>query len=76
MDKVEDLKAEQILKEVSPWVNDEVTIMDALVHYAQKHDIEIELIGDIVKRSPILKSKIREDAERLRMMERTVRLPV
>lgn len=76
MDKVEDLKAEQILKEVSPWVNDEVTIMDALVHYAQKHDIEIELIGDIVKRSPILKSKIREDAERLRMMERTVRLPI
>jgi len=76
MDKVEDLKAEEILKEVSPWVNDEVTLMDALVHYADKHEIEIELIGDIVKRSPILKSKIREDAERLRMMEKTARLPV
>ena len=76
MDKVEDLKAEEILKEVSPWVNDEVTLMDALVHYAHKHEIEIELIGDIVKRSPILKSKIREDAERLRMMEKTARLPV
>lgn len=76
MDKIEDLKAEQILKEVSPWVNNEVTLMDALVHYAQKYDIEIELIGDIVKRSPILKAKVREDAERLRMMEKTARLPI
>lgn len=76
MDKVEDLKAEQILREVSPWINAEVTFMDALVHYAQKYDIEIELIGDVVKRSPMLKAKIREDAERLRMVEKTVRLPV
>jgi hypothetical protein len=76
MDKIEDLKAEQILKEVGPWVNEEVTFMDALVHYAQKYDIEVELIGDIVKRSPILKAKIREDAERLRLMEKTARLPV
>jgi len=76
MDKIEDLKAEQILKEVSPWVNEDVTLMDALVHYAQKNEIEIELIGDIVKRSPILKAKVREDAERLRLMEKTARLPV
>lgn len=73
---MEDLKAEHILKEVSPWVNDDVTFMDALVHYAEKHDLEIELIGEIVRRSPILKAKVREDAERLSMVAKTARLPI
>lgn len=73
---MEDLKAEQILKEISDWINDDVTIMDALIHYADKHDLEIELIGEIVRRSPVLKAKVREDAERIRMVERTARLPI
>jgi hypothetical protein len=73
---MEDLKAEQILQEVSKWVNEEVTFMDALAHYADKYDLEIELIGEIVRRSPILKAKVREDAERLNMVEKTSRLPI
>lgn len=73
---MEDLKAEQIMKEVAKWVNDDVTFMDALAHYADKYDLEIELIGEIVRRSPILKAKVREDAERLNMLEKTVRLPI
>lgn len=73
---MDDLKAEQILKEISDWINDDVTIMDALIHYADKHDLEIELIGEIVRRSPVLKAKVREDAERIRMVERTARLPI
>lgn len=73
---MDDLKAEQILKEISDWINEDVTIMDALIHYADKNDLEIELIGEIVRRSPVLKAKVREDAERIRMVERTARLPV
>lgn len=73
---MEDLKAEQIMKEISAWVNDEVSFMDALVHYAEKYDLEIELIGEIVRRSPVLKAKVREDAERIHMIEKTSRLPI
>lgn len=68
--------AEKILKEISGYVNNEVSYIDALVHYAQKHDVEVELIGEIVKQSPVLKSKVRNDAEKYNLMEKTARLPI
>ena len=72
-----ELTAEIILKEVNGYVNDEVSYIDAIVHFAHKHDIEIELIGDIIRRSAVLKSKVREDAERFNLLEeRTTQLPL
>jgi hypothetical protein len=73
-----ELTAESILKEVAHgYVNDEVSYIDAIVHFAHKHDIEIELIGDIIRRSAVLKSKVREDAERFNLLEeRTTQLPL
>jgi hypothetical protein len=72
-----ELTAESILKEVNGYVNDEVSYIDAIVHFAHKHDIEIELIGDIIRRSAVLKSKVREDAERFNLLEeRTTQLPL
>lgn len=68
--------AEKILKEISGYVNNEVSYIDALVHYAQKHDVEVELIGEIVKQSPVLKSKVRSDAEKYNLMEKTAQLPI
>ena len=73
---MEDLKAEQILKEIAKWVNDDVSFLDALAHYADKQDLEVKLIGEIVRRSPILKAMVREDAEKLNMLEKTSRLPI
>lgn len=70
-----ELTAEGILNEVSKFVNDEVTYIDALVHYAEVNDIEIEVIGDIVRRSQIMKAKVHEDAEKLNLVEKTKRLP-
>jgi len=72
MDKI---TADKIFKEISDHVNEEVSYLDALVHYAETHDIEIEVIGDIVRRSSILKSKCREDAEKLKLVERESQLP-
>jgi hypothetical protein len=72
-----ELTAESILKEVNGYVNNEVSYIDAIVHFAHKHDIEIELVGDIIRRSAVLKSKVREDAERFNLLEeRTTQLPL
>ena len=73
---MDDLKSEQIMKEISKYVNKDVTFIDALVYYAEKYDLEVELIGEIVRRSPILKSKVRDDAEKLRLVESTTKLPL
>ena len=71
------LSAEMILKEVEQYTNKEVSLIDALVHFSEKHDIEIELIGEIVRRSVVLKAKVRNDAEKLNLLEeKTAKLPV
>tara|TARA_Y100000389_G_C17471232_1_gene531240 strand:- start:18792 stop:19013 length:222 start_codon:yes stop_codon:yes gene_type:complete len=71
-----DLTAEKIHKEIVNYINRDVTIIDALVFYAQKYDIEIEVLGEMIKKSPILKSKVRDDAEKLSLVEETVKLPL
>lgn len=71
-----ELTAENIMEEISSYINEEVTYIDALVFYAQKYDIEVELIGEIVKRSQVLKSRVRDDAEKFNLMEKTAQLPV
>lgn len=71
-----EIKVEEIHKEVSKYVNDDVSYIDALVYYAQKHDIEVELLGEMIRRSSILKSKVRDDAEKLNMVEHSQKLPL
>lgn len=71
-----ELTAESILREVTKYINEEVSYIDALVYYAEIHSIEIEIIGDIVRRSQIMKARVHEDAEKLNLVEKTKRLPI
>jgi hypothetical protein len=71
-----ELNAENIMKEISRYINEDVTYIEALVVFAEKHDIEVELIGEIVRRSQVLKSRVRDDAEKYNLMEKTAQLPV
>lgn len=72
----EEITAEMILKEVSKYVNKDVTYIDALVHFAETHGVEVEVIGEIIKRTPVLKAKVHDDAEKLNLVERTAKLPI
>ena len=58
------------------YVNKDVTYIDALVHYAEKYEIEIEVLGEMIRKSPVLKSKVRDDAESLNLVEVSMKLPV
>lgn len=63
------LSAEKIMKEIAGYVSKDVSAIEALTYYADKHDIEVELLGDLVRRSPTLKAFVRKDAERLLLVE-------
>jgi len=73
---MKELSAEKIHKEIIKYINTDVSYIDALVYYAEKYDIEIEILGEMVKKSPILKSKVRDDAENLNLVEETAKLPL
>lgn len=56
--------------EISSKLAKGATYIDALVEYAKENNLEIESVADIVKKSTILKEKIREEAIAIRMVKK------
>ena len=60
---------EKIHHDISEMLSRGVSYIDALVLYSEKENIEIEALGEIVKKSAILKEKIRSEAVKIRMVK-------
>jgi hypothetical protein len=61
---------ERIHHEISEMLSNGVSYIEALVEYAKRNDLEIEAVADIVKKSSILKEKVRGEASRMKMIKR------
>lgn len=42
--------------------NDDTSLVDAIIHYTHKHNIEIEAVAEMISKSPVLKSRLEEEA--------------
>jgi len=60
---------EVIHQEISYMLSNGVTYIDAIVEYAKKNDLEIETVANIIKRSSVMKEKIREEAVKAKMVK-------
>lgn len=67
--KKDELKGEMIHRSIEKYINNEVNYIEAIIQYAEDNDLEVELIASIVRKSPILKNKIKTDAVKLLMVE-------
>jgi hypothetical protein len=63
---------EKIHHEISEKLSKGVSYIDALVEYAKENDIEIETVAEIVKKSSIIKEKVRSEAITLKMVKRDI----
>lgn len=70
------LNSERIVIEIERHIRAGVPYIDAVVEYAESNNLEVEVVGEIIKKSPMLKAKIYREAEELNMVEKLVRLPV
>jgi len=61
---------DSIHQEISKMLSNGVTYIDAIVEYAKKNDLEIETVAEIVKRSSVIKEKIREEALKMKLVKR------
>lgn len=59
---------EKIHHDIRDMLSTGINYIDALVEYARLHDLEIETVANIVKKSSILKEKVRADAVDLRLV--------
>ncbi len=63
---------EKIHLEIAEKLSKGISYIEALVAYAKEHDLEVEVVGEIVRKSAIMKEKIREEASILRLMKKEV----
>jgi predicted aldo/keto reductase-like oxidoreductase len=61
---------EKIHHDIAEMLANGVNYIDALVEYARQHNLEIEAVADIVKKSSILKEKVRSDAVKLKLVRK------
>lgn len=61
---------EKIHHEISKHISKGVPYIDALVHFAEKNNIEIETVAQIVKKSSILREKVKSEAIKLKMVRK------
>jgi len=61
---------EKIHHAISKMISSGVPYIDALVEYAERNNLEIESVADVIKKSSILKEKIRTEAVQLRMVQK------
>ena len=64
------LTPDKIHHEISKHISKGVPYIDALCPFAEKNEIEIETIAQIVKKSSVLKEKIRTEAVDLKMVKK------
>ena len=53
-----------------------VDYLDAILHFCEKENLEIETVARFVRNNAILKAKVQEEAESLNIIEKTTRLPI
>lgn len=60
---------EKIHLAISKKISTGVSYIDALVDYAKEKGVEIETIAEIVKKSSILKEKVKEEAIQAKLVK-------
>lgn len=59
---------EKVHHDIAYMLANGVNYIDALVEYARIHELEIEVVADIVKKSSILKEKVRTEAIKMKLV--------
>ncbi len=53
-----------------------VPYIEAIVHYCEVNNIEIEFIADLIKKNSVIVSQLQIEAEALNIIKKTDRLPL
>ena len=53
-----------------------LSYMDAIVHFCEKNDMEIETAGAMIKGNFRIKSQIQQEGEQLNFLPKTAKLPI
>jgi hypothetical protein len=70
------LSSEKFLKEIDRIVNTfNIDYMDAVIHFCEKNNIEVETAASIIRSNLKIKSKLQLEAENLNYLPKSAKLP-
>jgi hypothetical protein len=71
------LTSEKFIKEIENLVTRyDLDYMDAVVHYCEKNNIELEAAAGIIRSNLRIKAKLQDEAEELNFLPKRAKLPV
>jgi len=50
--------------------------IDAVIHWCNINNVEVEYAADLIKKDPMMKSMIQVEAENLNILKKTAKLPL
>jgi len=76
--KINNIKtSSDFVKEIEKLVlTKNLDFFDAVLHYCEMNNIEVETAAALVKQNSVLKAKIQYEAENLNMIRKSARLPI
>lgn len=76
IDLINEINVEGILRYIHERTSKGATYIDCIINYAEEYNIDIEVVGEIVRDSPVLMASVHEEAEGLNLIEKIQRLPI
>lgn len=71
------ISSEKFYKEIEALVRKHnLNYIDAVIHYCEKNEIEIEAAASMIKSNMRIKSQVQSEGEELRFLPRTAKLPI
>jgi hypothetical protein len=62
--------------DVDKMCNNNVQYIDAVVTWCTRNNLDIEVVAAVIKKDPVIKAKLRADAENLNFIKGGARLPI
>lgn len=51
-------------------------IIDAICHWCEKNDVDVETVASLIKKDAVLRAKIQVEAENLNILKGSAKLPI
>ena len=78
MKRIEKFESQKkIVQEIQAIVAEStLTYMEATILYAERNNLEIEFVAEMIVKNDVIRSKIEEEAEELNFIKKKTRLPI
>lgn len=71
------LSTEDFIKSIEKLSREKnIEYIDAILHYCETNNLELETAGAIIKSNVLMKSKLQEEAEKLNFLPKRNKLPI